>query len=309
VTRVASGLALLAGLVVIVWFLPPLATLALALLFAALGAREYFALARECGTAPLGRAGREARPPAAGEAALEGAARPATPEPREGGPAREAARADEWTMSIAVCAVCAAAGLGARLETTLLAALVLAGALVVATGRPDQDVVRRAAVLLLPVLYVGLPLGVLVLMRSEFGPGAVFAAVLTVIASDTGQFYGGKAFGRRKLAPVLSPKKTVEGAVSGFVAAAAALPVLGWFWLPAWPAWVLAVTGATLAAAGIVGDLFESLIKRSADVKDSSALIPGHGGVLDRIDALLFAGPLLYVLLRHGGAIAPLPGP
>ena len=292
-TRLLSGLALLAILVFVVWFLPPVATLALALLFAVLGAREYFALAR-LGAAAQGGTGSDGASPSRGDASPEGAASPS-------------ASGAEWAMTVAVCAVCAAAGLGARLEAPLLAAVVLAGALVVATGRPEHDVVRRAAVLLLPVLYVGVPLGVLVLMRAEWGAGAVFAGVLTVIASDTGQFYGGKAFGRRKLAPVISPKKTVEGAVSGFVAAALVLPVLGRFWLPGWPAWVLAVMGATLAAAGIVGDLFESLLKRSAGVKDSSALIPGHGGVLDRIDALVFAGPLLYVFLRYGGALAPGP--
>jgi phosphatidate cytidylyltransferase len=222
VARVTSGLALLATLVLVVWFLPPWATLALALCVAVLATREFFVLAR--------------RP---GEAA---------------GPGEGPGPGAQWAMVAAVCAVCAAAGLGARLEAPLLAAMVLAGALAVATGHPSQDVTRGVAVLALPVLYLGVPLGVLVLLRAEWGPGALFTAVLGVAASDIAQFYGGKAFGRRKLAPVISPKKTVEGAVSGFLGAAVALPLFGWLWLPGWPAWVLALVGAALAAAGIVGD-------------------------------------------------------
>jgi phosphatidate cytidylyltransferase len=127
----------------------------------------------------------------------------------------------------------------------------------------------------------------------------MFALLFTIIASDTAQYYGGRLMGRRLLAPVISPKKTVEGALSGFVAGAVALPVLGQWWLPSLPAPALALVGVTLVAAGIVGDLFESLLKRSAGVKDASALIPGHGGVLDRLDSLLFAGPVFYVFLRY----------
>ena len=96
----------------------------------------------------------------------------------------------------------------------------------------------------------------------------------------------------------MSPKKTVEGAVSGVIAAALVLPVLAHWWLPALGAWRWAAIGVMVALLGIAGDLFESLIKRSAGVKDSSGLIPGHGGMLDRIDALLFAVPLLYVTVR-----------
>jgi len=97
---------------------------------------------------------------------------------------------------------------------------------------------------------------------------------------------------------VISPKKTIEGALTGFAAGAIALPALGHWWLPWLPPWALAMVGVTLVAAGIVGDLFESLLKRSAGVKDASALIPGHGGVLDRLDSLLFAGPVFYMFLR-----------
>ena len=117
--------------------------------------------------------------------------------------------------------------------------------------------------------------------------------------SDTAQYYAGRAFGRTLLAPAISPKKTVAGAVGGFVCGAALLTVAGAWWLSAVPALLRAMLGAAIVLLGIAGDLFESMLKRSAGVKDSSTLIPGHGGILDRIDALLFAAPIYYVVLKH----------
>ena len=123
--------------------------------------------------------------------------------------------------------------------------------------------------------------------------------MLTVIVSDTAQYYSGRAFGSRLLAPAISPKKTIEGAVGGFVAGALVLVVVGHWFLSDMPVAFRALLGASLVALGIAGDLFESMLKRSAGVKDSSALIPGHGGVLDRIDALLFAAPVYYVVMKY----------
>ena len=128
---------------------------------------------------------------------------------------------------------------------------------------------------------------------------SLFLLMLTVIVSDVAQYYSGRTFGRRPLAPSVSPKKTIEGAIGGFVFAPLVMAVVGEWWLPqtAWSARL--VMGIVIVGAGISGDLFESMLKRSAGVKDSSALIPGHGGVLDRIDALLFAAPLYYVVLER----------
>jgi phosphatidate cytidylyltransferase len=123
--------------------------------------------------------------------------------------------------------------------------------------------------------------------------------MLTVFVSDTAQYYSGRAFGKHLLAPAISPKKTVEGAVGGFVFGALFLTVVGQWWLPSIPAMARVVIGVAIVIAGIGGDLFESMLKRSAGVKDSSALIPGHGGILDRIDALLFAAPLYYIVLKY----------
>jgi phosphatidate cytidylyltransferase len=123
--------------------------------------------------------------------------------------------------------------------------------------------------------------------------------MLTVFVSDTAQYYSGRAFGRRPLAPSISPKKTVEGAVGGLVFGALVLAAVGAWWLPVIPLALRMLFGVTIVALGIAGDLFESMLKRSAGVKDSSSLIPGHGGILDRIDALLFAAPVYYVVLKY----------
>jgi phosphatidate cytidylyltransferase len=155
-----------------------------------------------------------------------------------------------------------------------------------------------AASTLFPSLYLGLPIGAMIAIRETRGRAALLLLMVTVVVSDTAQYYTGRAFGRRRLASVVSPKKTVEGAVGGFLFGAVALAALGTWWLQGVPVALRAALGATVVALGIVGDLFESMLKRSAGVKDSSMLIPGHGGVLDRIDALLFAAPIYYVVLK-----------
>jgi phosphatidate cytidylyltransferase len=136
-------------------------------------------------------------------------------------------------------------------------------------------------------------------VRTFEGREAVLLLMLTIMASDTAQYYTGRAFGRRALAPAISPKKTVEGAIGGLVAGMLVMGGLGPRWLPAFGVPTLILLGATLAALGIVGDLFESLLKRSADLKDSSSLIPGHGGLLDRLDSWLFAAPAYFIVLRY----------
>lgn len=132
--------------------------------------------------------------------------------------------------------------------------------------------------------------------------GWLLFPMCVIFAGDTGAYFAGRAFGRHKLAPIVSPKKTWEGAAGGLVASVAG-GLLAWSLLPLpetmTPAWVLlfAVPGAVL---GQVGDLAESLLKRSAGVKDSGWILYGHGGVLDRVDALLFAAPW-FLAVRHLG--------
>jgi len=148
------------------------------------------------------------------------------------------------------------------------------------------------------VLYVGVPFGLLANLRSTAGWKMTMLLLAVVIVSDSLQYYTGRLFGRRPLAPRVSPKKTVEGAVGGVVAATLFMMAAGPALLPATSPAMLAGVGPVLALLGISGDLFESQLKRIAGLKDSSHLIPGHGGVLDRVDALLFVTPAFFLAFR-----------
>ncbi len=146
--------------------------------------------------------------------------------------------------------------------------------------------------------YIGMPLGLLTSIHAQNGRQATLLLIATVVMSDSAQYYSGRAFGRRPLAPAISPKKTIEGAVGGVIVGTVFMIVAGAWVLPGTAPVPLAAAGLAIVVLGICGDLFESRLKRVAGVKDSSALIPGHGGILDRIDALLFATPAFYLFLR-----------
>jgi phosphatidate cytidylyltransferase len=197
----------------------------------------------------------------------------------------------------ALAAGVAVAGPGAQTGFLLIGTMLVLFIVVLATREPAPDVPAAAAAAVFPVIYLAVPIALTAVIRDGWGREALLLGLLVVWISDTAQFYVGSTLGRHRLAPLVSPKKSVEGAVGGFVAGIAAMAVGGRFWLPAVSLPVLAAAGAALVALGIAGDLFESLLKRSANVKDSSALIPGHGGVLDRIDALLFVIPGYYLIL------------
>jgi len=162
----------------------------------------------------------------------------------------------------------------------------------------------------LSALYIGGLVGMLVQLRIVHAPNSVagwrglfplVATIATVKLSDIGQYIVGRTFGRRKLAPLISPGKTWEGAVGGIVLAsliaAAAIDAINAHVYGVRPAHFLVVWGFTLtvAVAGLIGDLAESLLKRDAGVKDSSNWMPGFGGVLDLLDSILFAGPVAYM--------------
>ena len=124
--------------------------------------------------------------------------------------------------------------------------------------------------------------------------------MLTVIVSDTAQYYTGRAVRPPSAGAGDQPEENRRGRRRRFrVRRRCCWPSSGSWWLPGVPLPVRVALGAAVVALGIAGDLFESMLKRSAGVKDSSALIPGHGGVLDRIDALLFAAPVYYVVLKY----------
>jgi phosphatidate cytidylyltransferase len=257
-TRILTAAVLLPIVLGIVWYLPPIATIALVTLVALLAFIEYAALARR---------GSEAFP-----AVLAG---------------------------VGTLAVVIAIALGAPVEQALAPAMMVVGLAAIARGRPDEDVLRVTATALFPLLYLGTPLGFAARTYMMWGPQALILPFLAIVVSDSAQYFGGRAFGRRPLAPAISPKKTVEGAVCGVIATLVAMPLLAGVLVPELGlspfAWL--VLGVLLTGMGIAGDLFESLLKRSVGVKDSSALLPGHGGILDRIDALLFVFPTYYIFL------------
>jgi len=259
VTRVLSGAVLLIIAVAVVWWSPPPVFFAVAELLLLLGFIEYVTLARTSGL-PV----------------------PVIP------------------AGVAAMLTCGAfsRGLSAPIDIVLMSALVALGALTLTAWSGGSDALGLASASLFPSLYLGLPLGAMIAIRETRGREALFLLMLTIVVSDTAQYYSGRAFGRRPLAPVVSPKKTIEGAIGGLVAAALFMAIAGSRILVGEAPVPLAVLGMSMAAVGICGDLFESSLKRRAGLKDSSSLIPGHGGVLDRIDALLFATPLFYLFLR-----------
>ena len=146
------------------------------------------------------------------------------------------------------------------------------------------------------ILYVSLLLGYYILLRKlEYGVALVFFVIIVTWLSDTGGFFIGKTFGKHPLAPTLSPKKkTIEGLLGGVLFSVLGGIVSHFTFTPFFSLTECVILGVSLALLGAIGDLTESAIKRSVHVKDSGTIIPGHGGVLDRIDSLLFTGPALY---------------
>jgi phosphatidate cytidylyltransferase len=119
-----------------------------------------------------------------------------------------------------------------------------------------------------------------------------------VMLTDTGAYYTGRSLGRHKLAPRVSPGKTIEGSIGGFISAALAGLASKYAFFPEIPAWHALALGALVGIVGQIGDLAESLLKRGSEVKDSGNIFPGHGGMLDRVDSLLFCAPLVYYYSR-----------
>ncbi|MCM3879561.1 MAG: phosphatidate cytidylyltransferase [Vicinamibacterales bacterium] len=257
--RVISGALLLVGVVAALWLLPPIYLLSLALVVAVLAFREYVDIAA--------RAGIAVSRPVAG------------------------------TATVLACVAVAIPGL--PIEAALAGLTIGLAAVSLASATSHKRALETVAVSAFAPLYIGVPLGLLAATRWTLGREAALLAILTVAISDTFQYYGGRMFGRHLLAPAISPKKTIEGAAGGFLGAMLGVAVIGQWWLPQMGMVARIALGCAVAAVGIVGDLFESLLKRSVGVKDASAIIPGHGGVLDRIDALLFAAPVFYVFVRY----------
>jgi phosphatidate cytidylyltransferase len=191
-----------------------------------------------------------------------------------------------------------AASLGDR-ETILLAFLAcIPLVFIIAVNQAGGGGAPAISVTLLGLAWIGLALAHAVLLRDlPHGGGLVFAVLLGTFVGDTGAYLGGRAFGRRPLAPTISPNKTVEGLVIGIVIATAAV-----WWAGLSQEWFGgtkgAIMGISIALAAPLGDLFESYLKRDANTKDTGTLFGAHGGALDRLDAILFTAVVgFYVWL------------
>jgi phosphatidate cytidylyltransferase len=164
-----------------------------------------------------------------------------------------------------------------------------------ATLRPRREHVSWAiAVVYLGVLWIGLPMVTAVWLRdAAHGDGLLIDVLVATFIGDTAAYFGGRFYGRTPLAPLISPNKTLEGLVAGVLGATLAFWAAGLYqdWLTGPHALLM---GALVALAAPVGDLFESMIKRDLEVKDTGRLFGAHGGVLDRLDAVLFTVPVVY---------------
>ncbi len=200
-------------------------------------------------------------------------------------------------------------------DAALLAAVIVLGTVAGFVWQMRRDAERRSTTDWLSTLahpvYLGCLLGFLAGLRGlgapELGRAWLLLHLMMIWANDSGAYVGGRLVGRRPLSPTISPKKTLEGAIAGSLACllvALILPEIGGplaplSQLPLWPRVGLALGISILAPTG---DLSLSVLKRQAGVKDTGRLIPGHGGVLDRLDSLMFTAPLVYLVARWLGA-------
>lgn len=158
-----------------------------------------------------------------------------------------------------------------------------------------EQSLRDGAMILFGVLYLGLTLSTLSMTRLlPQGEWLIFFLLLVTWASDTGAYYIGTLYGRHRLAPTISPKKTVEGLVGGLICAIIVAYAARWWFFHDFSGLDCLILGALLTLAGLWGDLAESAMKRSVGMKDSGGILPGHGGMLDRLDSLLFTAPIFY---------------
>jgi len=262
-TRVLSSIALIPLLFVVVWLLPSPYFAGVAVCAAAIAQYELYGMAKVRGIAPMATVGI-----ALGALVVINVFRPLYPYPG-------------WPYFwITVCVL-----------TVMIVRLF--------SRRPVEGALEDIAVTLLGIFYAALLFGFPVAIHA--GPAGkkwLVFLFLVIWASDTGAYYVGTALGKHRLYEKISPKKSIEG-LAGGIFASMLIALLCKIWLvPSVGFLEAAILGVCLAAVGTVGDLVESLLKRSAGVKDSGTLIPGHGGILDRMDSMLFAAPVLFYYLR-----------
>ena len=205
-----------------------------------------------------------------------------------------------FVIALAMC-VAARYGTLADVTGTALASLPLVFIAMLARGQSDEAAATIASTLL-GVLWIGLPFACAVLLRQlpdPVGKGILIDVMVGTFLGDTAAYAGGRMFGRHPLVPAISPKKTIEGLGFGVLATIVAIVVAGLYqeaWLSHGTALLLGVGVAVVAP---VGDLFESLLKRDAGIKDAGSLFGAHGGALDRLDAVLFTVVVGYFIALH----------
>jgi phosphatidate cytidylyltransferase len=188
---------------------------------------------------------------------------------------------------------------GLSLRALLAALLVIAFTDALLFERELQRAPTRVGFAVMGPIYLGIPMAALDRLRGlEHGIWWIVLALAVTWLNDTGAYFSGRAFGRHKLYERISPSKTWEGAIGGFLASVAGAVAVKLLGLPTLPLWGAALIGAGAGILGPVGDLSESMLKRAVGAKDSGKLLPGHGGMLDRIDALLFNAPFVLIAAR-----------
>jgi len=164
------------------------------------------------------------------------------------------------------------------------------------SGKGPQSALRDVSALWVGLFYTAVLPSYFIKLHA-IGPQAVIYLAAVIWGADALAYFTGKFMGKRKLSPLTSPNKTVEGAAGAFVGGVIVSILMSYIFALSLSAGKAAFIGAALAAVGMVGDLVESMFKRDAGVKDSGALIPGHGGLLDKLDGMLFSAPVFYYLL------------
>jgi phosphatidate cytidylyltransferase len=188
----------------------------------------------------------------------------------------------------------------ARVLVTTLAVVPLAGPLLTLARLGDmQTAALRACAMSMGPLFVGVPLTLMAVLRRDLGgtdgAGYVVMAIMFAWFGDTGGYFAGRFLGKRKLYEAVSPKKTVEGSLGGLAGSVLGALLAHFWFLPSLPLSAGVILAIVAGAAGQAGDLGESVLKRSTGVKDSGAIVPGHGGILDRVDALLVTSAVTYL--------------
>jgi len=189
-----------------------------------------------------------------------------------------------------------------RIEYALLFALFMIPVASLWRGGPWGSAFGDIGSTLFIAIFTGVFFGYLIGLRllndppkgEETGSDLVFLLFLVVWGGDMAAYYFGRSLGRHPLAPAVSPRKTIEGAIGGLAGAVGAAFVARAWFMQRLSVRDCVILGIALGAVGMVGDLVESMLKRGAGAKDSASLVPGHGGILDRVDSLLYAAPLLY---------------